>query len=189
MGSITDLCGRRAATSFGYSESADRSGTPSTGCPTVATAAQARAGLDGARASAGRYYTKRTAETWLRELLDEARRGTLPGMVRTGATFADAAAEFLRYVEHDRALKPRRSSATARSSAPTCCRRSASGDWRTSRRTRSNAGAPNSRQEAAALQQHQEPILVLLHGVLGRACRVWGLPLNPASAVERHAGG
>lgn len=27
-------------------------------------------------------------------------------MVRTGATFADAAAEFLRYVEHDRALKP-----------------------------------------------------------------------------------
>ena len=32
--------------------------------------------------------------------------GTLPGMVRTGATFADAAAEFLRYVEFDRALKP-----------------------------------------------------------------------------------
>jgi hypothetical protein len=27
-------------------------------------------------------------------------------MVRTGATFEDAAAEFLRYVEHDRALKP-----------------------------------------------------------------------------------
>jgi integrase len=39
-------------------------------------------------------------------VLDQARRGTLPGMVRTGATFADAAAEFLRYVEHDRALKP-----------------------------------------------------------------------------------
>jgi hypothetical protein len=30
-------------------------------------------------------------------MLDEARRGVLPGMVRTGATFADAAAEFLRY--------------------------------------------------------------------------------------------
>ena len=52
------------------------------------------------------YHTKRTAEAWLRELLDQARRGTLPGMVRTGATFADAAAEFLRYAEHDRALKP-----------------------------------------------------------------------------------
>jgi hypothetical protein len=34
------------------------------------------------------------------------RRGTLPGLVRTGATFADAAAEFLRFVEHDRAIKP-----------------------------------------------------------------------------------
>ena len=39
-------------------------------------------------------------------MLDEARRGTLPGMVRTGATFADAAAEFLRYAEHDRGCKP-----------------------------------------------------------------------------------
>ena len=48
------------------------------------------------------YFTNRQAEAWLREVLDEARRGTLPGMVRTGATFADAAAEWLRYVEHDR---------------------------------------------------------------------------------------
>jgi Phage integrase, N-terminal SAM-like domain len=46
------------------------------------------------------------AEAWLREVLEEARRGTLPGMVRTGATFADAAAEWLRYVEHDRGRKP-----------------------------------------------------------------------------------
>jgi hypothetical protein len=30
----------------------------------------------------------------------------LPGLVRTGATVADAAAEYLRYVEHDRARKP-----------------------------------------------------------------------------------
>ncbi len=42
------------------------------------------------------HFTKRTAEEWLRAVLDEARRGTLPGMVRTGATFADAAAEWLR---------------------------------------------------------------------------------------------
>jgi hypothetical protein len=33
------------------------------------------------------------AETWLRDVLDEARRGTLPGMIRSWATFADAAAE------------------------------------------------------------------------------------------------
>jgi hypothetical protein len=52
------------------------------------------------------YYTKRLAEDWLREVLAQARRGTLPGMVRTGATFADAAAEYLRYIEHDRGRKP-----------------------------------------------------------------------------------
>src|SRR5487761_490462 len=52
------------------------------------------------------YFTKRQAEDWLRGALDEARRGTLPGMVRTGATFADAAAEFLRYTEDDRGCKP-----------------------------------------------------------------------------------
>src|SRR5438552_17143816 len=47
------------------------------------------------------YFTKRTAEAWLRSMLDEARRGVLPGMVRTGAAFADAADEWLRYVEPD----------------------------------------------------------------------------------------
>jgi hypothetical protein len=56
------------------------------------------------RPAAG-YFTKRTAEDWLRATLDEARRGTLPGMVRTGATFADAAAEYLRYIGEDRARK------------------------------------------------------------------------------------
>src|ERR1700722_2338803 len=35
------------------------------------------------------YFTKRLAEDWLDGTLDQARRGTLVGMVRTGATFAD----------------------------------------------------------------------------------------------------
>jgi len=52
------------------------------------------------------YVTKRLAEAWLRNVLDQARRGTLPGMVRTGATFADAAAEFLRYLADERGCKP-----------------------------------------------------------------------------------
>jgi integrase len=63
------------------------------------------------------YFTKRLAEDWQRQTLDAARRGTLPGMVRTGATFADAAAEYLRYAEHDRGCKPRRCANTARLSA------------------------------------------------------------------------
>src|ERR1039458_2299033 len=57
------------------------------------------------RPAAG-YFTKRTAEAWLRDALDQARRGTLPGMVRTGVTFADAAAEWLRFIEEDRERQP-----------------------------------------------------------------------------------
>jgi integrase len=70
------------------------------------------------------YYTKRLAEDWLRETLDAARRGTLPGMVRTGASFVDAAIEYLRYVEHDRGASRRRFVATDRRSKSICCRRS-----------------------------------------------------------------
>jgi len=52
------------------------------------------------------YFTKRTAEAWLRDVLDEARCGTLPGLVKTDVTFAEAADEWLRYVEQDRGRKP-----------------------------------------------------------------------------------
>src|SRR3954464_5266951 len=51
-------------------------------------------------------FTKRTAQAWLDDVLVLARRGELPGMVRTGATVADAAAEWLRWAEHERACKP-----------------------------------------------------------------------------------
>ena len=57
------------------------------------------------RPAAG-YFTKRGAQAWLDDLLASARRGLLPGMVRTGATFADASAEWLRWAEHERACKP-----------------------------------------------------------------------------------
>jgi hypothetical protein len=52
------------------------------------------------------YFTKRTAEPWLREILDQARRGTLTGQVQAVVTFADAAAEWLRFIEEDRERKP-----------------------------------------------------------------------------------
>jgi hypothetical protein len=62
--------------------------------------------MDAARAAPDRLLTKRLAEDWLRDLLVSARRGTLAGQAVTGATFADAAAEWLRYVEFDRQRKP-----------------------------------------------------------------------------------
>src|SRR6266699_3132287 len=42
---------------------------------------------DRGRPPAG-YFTKRTAEAWLRDVLDQARRGTLPGMNLTGRNYA-----------------------------------------------------------------------------------------------------
>ncbi len=52
------------------------------------------------------FYTRRTAELALAAILTDARRGTLAGMRRIEATFADAAAEFLRYVERVRQREP-----------------------------------------------------------------------------------
>jgi integrase len=57
------------------------------------------------RPSAG-YFTKRTAEAWLREQLDRANRGELGGMVHTGATFDEAAERYLEWLREDKARKP-----------------------------------------------------------------------------------
>ena len=58
----------------------------------------------GGRAPDG-YFTKRTAQARLREELADAQRGVLPGLVRTGATVAEAVEEWLRYVEHERGVR------------------------------------------------------------------------------------
>jgi integrase len=50
------------------------------------------------------HYTRRTAEEALQAILTDARRGTLGGQTVTGARFRDAAAEYLRYVEHVRQI-------------------------------------------------------------------------------------
>ncbi len=155
------------------------------------------------------YFTKRLAEDWLRDVCDQARRGTLPGLVRTGATFADAAAEFLRYAEHDRSLKP--STLRGYRSIVDAYLLPAFGEQRLEgittadiERWRSQlvgvTDAKGRRGEArpeqgggrvvttprALSNNSKNRILVLLHGVFARACKVYGLPANPVSAVERH---
>lgn len=57
---------------------------------------------------AGGYLTKRTAQQALDEILADARRGQLLPPLRPsgGVSFADAAVEWLRYVEHDRRRRP-----------------------------------------------------------------------------------
>ena len=132
------------------------------------------------RPAAG-YFTKRLAEDWLREALDPDRRGPLAGQVRTGATFADAAFEWLRYIEHDRGRKPstlagytvivRAQLLPAFGSMPLESVTSAMiEDW-----VGSLTVAASSRTK----------FLVLLHGIFRRAKKVWGLPVNPAAEVEK----
>jgi integrase len=127
------------------------------------------------------YYTKRTAEAWLREVLDEARRGTLPGMLRTGATFADAAAEWLRFIEEDRERKPStlrdyRSALNAHllpafgTEPIEAITAEAIEAWR-----RSLTGLSN---------RSKNKLLIQLHGIFRRAQMVWGLPVSPLASGE-----
>lgn len=59
---------------------------------------------DRKRQPAAGSYTKAGAKAWLDDTLAKARRGELPGMVRTGTTFAAACGEWIAY-KRDRKVK------------------------------------------------------------------------------------
>lgn len=135
---------------------------------------------DRGRPAAG-YFTKRSAEEWLRKVLDEARDGTLPGLVKTDVTFAEAAEEWLRYVEHDRGRKPSTIAgyrALLRSQLLPTFGEQPIESITTPMIEAWIAGvdrAPATRRKA----------LVLMHGIFKRARKIYGLPRNPAAEVEK----
>jgi integrase len=113
-------------------------------------------------------------------------------MVKTGATFADAAAEYLRYIGEDRNRKA-----------------STVEDYRSIINTHllpafgelalEDVGVASVETFQAKLAKRlhrgrpitprtRNKILNVLHGVFARAKKVWGLPLNPAAELERYAG-
>src|SRR4051812_13672415 len=133
------------------------------------------------------YFTKRTAEAWLRDTLDAARRRALPGQVATGATFADAAAEWLRYVEHDRDCKP----STLRDYGNVVTSRllPAFGAMRLEdistemvEAWRADLGAGRGKP---LTNRTRNKSLTILGAVMDRACKVYGLPANPVRGVEK----
>jgi integrase len=141
---------------------------------------------DRGRPAAG-FFTKRTAEAWLRDTLDAARRRTLPGMVKTGATFANAAAEWLRYVEHDRACKP--STLSDYGSVVTAHLLPAFGDVPVEQITpelieqwRAELGAD---RERPLTNRTRNKALTIVGGIMERARKVYGLPSNPVRDVEK----
>ena len=129
------------------------------------------------------YFTKRTAEAWLQDVLAQARRGALPGMRKTGVTFAEAAEEWMRFIEHDRGRKPStvkdyRNVLKSRL-LPTFSDRPLESittqdieDWRKSLDGLSN--------------RSKNKLLIQLHGIFRRAQQVYGLEANPLSRIEKH---
>jgi len=127
------------------------------------------------------YFTKRTAEDWLREVLDQARRGTLPGLVRTGVTVDEAADEFLRYLEHDRSRKP--STITGYRWLIKARIHPAFGDWQIEDVTPAAVESWSATLTGTAASRRKT--LVTLHGIFQRARKAYGLPSNPVSGVEK----
>jgi integrase len=134
------------------------------------------------RPAAG-YLTKRRAEDWLRSTLEQARRGTLPGSVSTGATFADAAAEFLRHTEHDRGCKP--STLRDYRSNLEAHLLPAFGDQPLKAVTPGVIDAWRASLPGLS-PRTKNKLLVVMHGVFRRAQHVWDLPANPAASVEKY---
>jgi integrase len=131
------------------------------------------------------HFTRRTAEEALQAILTDTRRGTLAGMTTTGATFMDAAGEWLRYVEQDRKRRP----STVR-------------DYRNTINSRLNPEFGTEPLEAIGSDRIDawraelvdegklsartiNKMLVILHGIFKQAMRVYGLPSNPVDGVDR----
>ena len=129
------------------------------------------------------YFTRKTAEAALQEILTDARRGegiTEPRSV--GVTFADASAEWLRYSAHERMIK--RSTlidyqATARTfdadlgDVPLV-------EVSTEQLERWLAGRPDDLSNATRAKY-----VTALIAIFRRAQRVWKLHSNPAATLER----
>jgi len=131
------------------------------------------------RAPAG-YYTARTAEQTLQALLADARRGTLAGMNTVNAKFADASAEWLRYVQHDRDVKPSTLS-DYRHMVKRLDR--AFGDVQIERIAVEDIERWRARQSCS--NRTTQKYLIVLNGIFKRAMKVYKLSANPMALVER----
>jgi integrase len=142
------------------------------------------------------HFTKRLADDWLRDRLEELYReseaaaaGARAAAVATGVTFAEAAAEYLRFAEHDRGCKP----TTVRGYRNTISVHllPAFGSMKLEEITvqeieRWRAGMTGVRTGRRELSNKtKNNLLVLMHAILRRAVKLYGLPANPVANVDR----
>lgn len=132
------------------------------------------------------YYTKTTAQAILDAILADARRGRLESRpAAQGITFREAAADFLHWVEHDRQRK--RSTLDDYRSAVNAHLLPAFGDLRLEdiHATTIDAWRRRIVSERRLANRTVNKLLTILHGVFERARKVYGLPGNPVSEVEK----
>ena len=131
------------------------------------------------------FYTRRLAQEWLDALLVRARAGTLPGAVRSGAMFDDACAEYLRFLEHDRQRKP----STIRDAGSIVRNHllPAFGGRRLEDVSPDmvERWARELGRDRPLSNRSKQKIIVVFHGLMERARRVWKLDANPVRDVER----
>jgi integrase len=131
------------------------------------------------------YFTKKTAEAQLRALLTDADRGTLSGSVRTGVTFGDVGREWLEWVEFDR--KRRLSTVKGYRSVFVKHLEPEFGALPLEKVTaeRIDAYRRGLLTSAKLSDRSINKILTELHGIMGRAQRLYKLRSNPAAEVDR----
>jgi integrase len=131
------------------------------------------------------YLTRKTAEQALAEVLADARRGTLADAVKTGATFDDASAEWLRYIEHDRKRRPSTISDYKGVVEHALIPEFGGLPLEAVTVERIDGWRARLVEEGKLSARTINKRLVVLHGILRRAMRVYGLRSNPAALVDR----
>lgn len=146
------------------------------------------------------HFTKRLAEDWLHDRLEEVRResaaaAAAPGprsrAVRaapTSVTLAEAAAEYLRFAEQDRGCKP----STVRGYRNTVnvhllpvFGSMKLTDIGVQEIERWRAGMTSVRVQRELSNKTKNNLLVLMHAIFRHAVKLYGLPANPVASVDR----
>ena len=133
------------------------------------------------------YLTKAMAEQRLREILTDAGRGILSETNASGATFSDAAAEYLRYVRDVRQIDEITLKGYQGVIDGYLLKKFGKKPLEAITPDHIDAYKENLMAEGRLTNRTIVRHLMVLHGIFKRAMRVWKLNSNPASAemVER----
>ena len=145
------------------------------------------------------HFTKRLAEDWLHDRLEEVCReaaaslasppaGATRAAVAPSVTFAEAAAEYLRFAEQDRGCKP--STVRGYRNAIKVHLLPVFGEMKLEDITvqeieRWRAGMSSVRVQRELSNKTKNNLLVLMHAIFRHAVKLYGLPANPVASVDR----